>query len=237
MRNTIQKQKIEMANEVIDAGRFDMCTTNEERKQTLENLLQDEERFKNHTNEVPTMHELNRMIGRGEEEIALFDSLDDDVTLWPGPLLLTEESPAWILFTEEQILEAIRGEINCELSTFFVSVCLIPIVPTSLFWLRESDLPILCFAGNAVTSSHHKKAQVQVNLLGLSGSMKVPRQEVLTKSKRITRSHGCFSSSSAFIDDEDEDDEENVSAVGDDEDDVEEVLEENIEMDLEDTGN
>ena len=40
MRNTIQKVKIDMANEVIDAGRFDMQTTMEERKITLESLLQ-----------------------------------------------------------------------------------------------------------------------------------------------------------------------------------------------------
>ena len=40
MRNTIQKAKTDMANEVIDAGRFDMQTTMEERKITLESLLQ-----------------------------------------------------------------------------------------------------------------------------------------------------------------------------------------------------
>lgn len=41
IRNTIQQMKIDMANEVIDAGRFDGQTTNEERKQTLESLLAD----------------------------------------------------------------------------------------------------------------------------------------------------------------------------------------------------
>jgi hypothetical protein len=40
VRNNIQKMKIDMANEVIDAGRFDMQTTMEERKQTLEAMLQ-----------------------------------------------------------------------------------------------------------------------------------------------------------------------------------------------------
>ncbi len=39
MRNNIQKMKIDMANEVIDAGRFDMNTTMEERRETLEALL------------------------------------------------------------------------------------------------------------------------------------------------------------------------------------------------------
>jgi hypothetical protein len=40
VRNLIQKQKIDMANEVIDAGRFDMTTTMDERKATLEAMLQ-----------------------------------------------------------------------------------------------------------------------------------------------------------------------------------------------------
>ena len=40
MRNNIQKIKIDMANEVIDAGRFDMKTTMGERRQTLEDMLQ-----------------------------------------------------------------------------------------------------------------------------------------------------------------------------------------------------
>lgn len=40
VRNKIQKLKIDMANEVIDAGRFDMQTSMAERKETLESLLQ-----------------------------------------------------------------------------------------------------------------------------------------------------------------------------------------------------
>lgn len=40
MRNNIQKMKIDMANEVIDAGRFDMNTTMDERRHTLEEMLQ-----------------------------------------------------------------------------------------------------------------------------------------------------------------------------------------------------
>ncbi len=39
VRNLIQKQKIDMANEVIDAGRFDMQTNMDERRKTLETLL------------------------------------------------------------------------------------------------------------------------------------------------------------------------------------------------------
>lgn len=40
VRHFIQKQKIDMANEVIDAGRFDMQTSMDERRATLEALLQ-----------------------------------------------------------------------------------------------------------------------------------------------------------------------------------------------------
>lgn len=40
VRNNIQKTKIDMANEVIDAGRFDMKTNMAERRQTLEDMLQ-----------------------------------------------------------------------------------------------------------------------------------------------------------------------------------------------------
>ena len=40
MRNKIQAMKIDMANEVIDAGRFDMQTSMAERRETLEQMLQ-----------------------------------------------------------------------------------------------------------------------------------------------------------------------------------------------------
>lgn len=40
IRNYIQKTKIDMASEIIDAGRFDGMTSMDERKQALESLLQ-----------------------------------------------------------------------------------------------------------------------------------------------------------------------------------------------------
>jgi hypothetical protein len=40
VRNIIQREKIDMANEVIDAGRFDMTTTMDERRETLQAMLQ-----------------------------------------------------------------------------------------------------------------------------------------------------------------------------------------------------
>ena len=39
LRNEIQQHKIDMANEIIDAGRFNMKTTNAERRDTLEEML------------------------------------------------------------------------------------------------------------------------------------------------------------------------------------------------------
>lgn len=39
MRNVIQKQKIDMANEVIDAGSFDNVATDADRRQKLEAML------------------------------------------------------------------------------------------------------------------------------------------------------------------------------------------------------
>ena len=40
VRNVIQQQKIEMADEIINAGRFDQRTTHAERRDTLEKLMQ-----------------------------------------------------------------------------------------------------------------------------------------------------------------------------------------------------
>ena len=48
----IQKQKNDMAAEIIDAGRFDRQTTNDERKETLEQILADEGRTRIAKNEV-----------------------------------------------------------------------------------------------------------------------------------------------------------------------------------------
>lgn len=64
VRNMIQKQKIDMANEVIDAGRFDMKTTNEQRKQTLENILADENRGNIVMDFVPKDDEINELLAR-----------------------------------------------------------------------------------------------------------------------------------------------------------------------------
>ncbi|KAL6753548.1 hypothetical protein V8C86DRAFT_454841 [Haematococcus lacustris] len=105
VRNLIQKQKIDMANEVIDAGRFDMTTTMDERKATLEAMLQDEERNKLAQNEVLSWHELNKLLARGPQELAVFDALDEEFD-WPAeppPPGSEEAVPPWACYTRQDI--------------------------------------------------------------------------------------------------------------------------------------
>ena len=83
IRNEIQQQKIEMASELIDAGRFDGKTTDEERKKSLEEILEEHEQNEAGGNFAPTWPELNKMIARSEEEEALFNALDAEEA-WPA---------------------------------------------------------------------------------------------------------------------------------------------------------
>ncbi|KAL5067714.1 hypothetical protein RYX36_018601 [Vicia faba] len=57
IRNNIQQYKIDMADEVINVGRFDQRTTHEERRLTLETLLHDEERYQETIHDVPSLQE------------------------------------------------------------------------------------------------------------------------------------------------------------------------------------
>ncbi|XP_010933130.1 ATP-dependent helicase BRM [Elaeis guineensis] len=95
IRNNIQQYKIDMADEVINAGRFDQITTHEERRMTLETLLHDEERYQETVHDVPSMQEVNRMIGRSEEEIELFDQMDEDFE-WTGDMMKHNQVPKWL---------------------------------------------------------------------------------------------------------------------------------------------
>ncbi|MEW5310062.1 MAG: hypothetical protein WDW38_001894 [Sanguina aurantia] len=92
VRNNIQKMKIDMANEIIDAGRFDQETSMDERRATLEALLQDEDRLKVAQNEVPTNEELNRLLARSDAEYVLFQRLDKELD-WPGQPNRDPDSP------------------------------------------------------------------------------------------------------------------------------------------------
>ena len=53
--------------QVIDAGRFDMQTSMDERRATLEALLQDEDRLKTAQNTVMSWEQFNASLARGPE--------------------------------------------------------------------------------------------------------------------------------------------------------------------------
>lgn len=93
--------------QVIDAGKFDLVTSNEERKVNLEQLLQDESRNQVARNDVLSMKELNRAISRGEDEAEQFEKWDTEL-FWPvqQPLERWEELPEWMRFTPRQLTEA-----------------------------------------------------------------------------------------------------------------------------------
>ncbi|KAJ7560784.1 hypothetical protein O6H91_04G145700 [Diphasiastrum complanatum] len=108
VRNNIQQHKIDMADEVINAGRFDQRTTQEERRLTLEALLHDEERYQETVHDVPSMQEVNRLIARTEEEIEIFDQMDEDWE-WPGEMLKHHEVPAWLRVGSHEVNAAIAA--------------------------------------------------------------------------------------------------------------------------------
>ncbi|CAN8286181.1 unnamed protein product [Cochlearia groenlandica] len=95
IRNNIQQYKIDMADEVINAGRFDQRTTHEERRMTLETLLHDDERYQETVHDVPSLHEVNRMIARSEEEVELFDQMDEEFD-WTEEMTCHEQVPKWL---------------------------------------------------------------------------------------------------------------------------------------------
>ncbi|MBA0652680.1 hypothetical protein Goklo_019919, partial [Gossypium klotzschianum] len=108
IRNNIQQYKIDMADEVINAGRFDQRTTHEERRMTLETLLHDEERYQETVHDVPSLHQVNRMIARSEEEVELFDQMDEELD-WTDEMTCHEEVPKW--------LRASTKEVNATVAT------------------------------------------------------------------------------------------------------------------------
>ena len=109
VRNVIQQQKIEMADEIINAGRFDQRTTHAERRETLEKLMQDQASAGARKCAAPSMRELNRSIARTPEEIELFDAMDNDQTLWPGSLAVANETPRFITYDAADRAEAVAA--------------------------------------------------------------------------------------------------------------------------------
>ncbi|XP_072967210.1 ATP-dependent helicase BRM [Typha angustifolia] len=102
IRNNIQQYKIDMADEVINAGRFDQRTTHEERRMTLETLLHDEERYQETVHDVPSLQQVNRMIARSEEEIELFDQMDEDFD-WTGDMVKHHQVPKWLRASSREV--------------------------------------------------------------------------------------------------------------------------------------
>lgn len=108
IRNNIQQYKIDMADEVINAGRFDQRTTHEERRVTLETLLHDEERYQENVHDVPSLQEVNRMIARSKEEIELFNQMDEDFD-WTDEMIKYNQVPKW--------LRAATREVNATIAS------------------------------------------------------------------------------------------------------------------------
>ncbi|XP_039000166.1 ATP-dependent helicase BRM-like isoform X2 [Hibiscus syriacus] len=102
IRNNIQQYKIDMADEVINAGRFDQRTTHEERRMTLETLLHDEERYQETVHDVPSLHQVNRMIARSEEEVELFDQMDEELD-WIEEMTCHEQIPKWLRTSTKEV--------------------------------------------------------------------------------------------------------------------------------------
>ncbi|CAL9104968.1 unnamed protein product [Musa acuminata var. zebrina] len=110
IRNNIQQYKMDMADEVINAGRFDQRTTHEERRITLEMLLHDEERYQETVHDVPSLQEVNRMIARSEEEVQLFDQMDEDLD-WTADMVKHNEVPKWLRVSSCEV-EAVAANLS-----------------------------------------------------------------------------------------------------------------------------
>ncbi|KAF0934382.1 hypothetical protein E2562_025007 [Oryza meyeriana var. granulata] len=110
IRNNIQQYKIDMADEVINAGRFDQRTTHEERRMTLETLLHDEERYQETVHDVPSLQQVNRMIARTEEEVQLFDQMDEEFD-WTGDMMKHNQAPKWLRVSSTE-LDAVVASLS-----------------------------------------------------------------------------------------------------------------------------
>ncbi|MED6215867.1 hypothetical protein PIB30_002556 [Stylosanthes scabra] len=97
-----------MADEVINAGRFDQRTTHEERRLTLETLLHDEERYQETVHDVPSLQEVNRMIARSKEEVELFDQMDEEED-WIEEMTRFDQVPKWLRATTREVNAAVAA--------------------------------------------------------------------------------------------------------------------------------
>ncbi|XP_074272874.1 ATP-dependent helicase BRM [Silene latifolia] len=108
IRNNIQQYKIDMADEVINAGRFDQRTTHEERRMTLETLLHDEERYQETVHDVPSLPQVNRLIARSEEEVELFDQMDEEFD-WIEEMTSYDQVPDWLRASTKEVNSTVNS--------------------------------------------------------------------------------------------------------------------------------
>ncbi|KAJ1403522.1 SNF2-related, N-terminal domain [Sesbania bispinosa] len=104
----MEDELADMADEVINAGRFDQRTTHEERRLTLETLLHDEERYQETVHDVPSLQEVNRMIARSKEEVELFDQMDDELD-WIEEMTRYDHVPKWLRANTREVNAAIAA--------------------------------------------------------------------------------------------------------------------------------
>ncbi|KAL1826685.1 hypothetical protein ACET3Z_005097 [Daucus carota] len=117
IRNNIQQYKIDMADEVINAGRFDQRTTHEERRLTLESMLHDEERYQETVHDVPSLQEVNRMIARSEEEVELFDQMDEEFD-WEEDMTRYDQVPKWLRASSKEVNDTIAKKSSKKSALF-----------------------------------------------------------------------------------------------------------------------
>ncbi|KAH7294245.1 hypothetical protein KP509_28G062400 [Ceratopteris richardii] len=167
VRNTIQQHKIEMADEVINAGRFDQRTTQEERRLTLEALLRDEERYQERVHDVPSLQEVNRMIARTDEELEYFDQMDEEYD-WPGEMLQHQQVPKWLCVGSREVnaaiaamsKQALKRGTGEGLGTAEAEEKLLS-EPFEKITKKPQDMPIDKNYGSSVDSSNRRKASLE----------------------------------------------------------------------------
>jgi SWI/SNF-related matrix-associated actin-dependent regulator of chromatin subfamily A protein 2/4 len=110
VRNVVQQQKIEMADEVINAGRFDQQTSHAERRETLEKLMQEQSTAGTRSCASMSLKTLNARLARTPAEVELFNEMDLQADLWPGGLTVADETPSWIRYEKAARDEAVSSQ-------------------------------------------------------------------------------------------------------------------------------
>ncbi|GAB6025095.1 putative global transcription activator SNF2L2 [Chamberlinius hualienensis] len=101
------KYKLNMDEQVIQAGMFDQKSTGTERRQFLQAILQQYDVDDEEENEVPDDETINQMIARGEEEFELYQRMDlerhaQDKTRKPR-LMIEDELPSWLMKDDSEV--------------------------------------------------------------------------------------------------------------------------------------